>query len=106
MPPLDRVPSVVAYIGDFRNEVGAVTAFSAYGYASAQLLIQASQRLNATNRYQILQQLQQGGTYSLLVGQYSFNYAGDATLPNVYLFTMSEDGFKYSKPAFANGFVV
>ena len=31
---------------DYRSEVGAVTAFSAYGYAAAQLLILASQRRN------------------------------------------------------------
>ncbi|HUA09318.1 MAG TPA: branched-chain amino acid ABC transporter substrate-binding protein [Candidatus Acidoferrales bacterium] len=105
MPPLDRVPSIVAYLQDFRNEVGAVTAFSAYGYAAAQLLIQASQRANITTRYQLLQQLQQGGTYSLLVGIYSFNYAGDASLPNVYLFALGADGFTFAKPAFSNGFV-
>jgi branched-chain amino acid transport system substrate-binding protein len=106
MPPLERVPSVVAYLPDFRNEVGPVTAFSAYGYAAAQLLIQASQRANASNRFQLLTQLQSGGTYSLLVGQYSFNYAGDATLPNIYLFSVSTDGFTFSRAAFANGFVV
>jgi hypothetical protein len=39
------------------------------------------------------------------VGQYSFNYSGDATLPNIYLFTVSPTGFTFSKPAFANGFV-
>jgi branched-chain amino acid transport system substrate-binding protein len=105
MPPLERVPSVVAYLQDFRNEVGPVTAFSAYGYAAAQLIIQASQRGNASNRFQLLTQLQSGGTYSLLVGQYSFNYSGDAMLPNIYLFTVSPDGFTFSKPAFANGFV-
>ncbi|HTU71767.1 MAG TPA: ABC transporter substrate-binding protein [Candidatus Baltobacteraceae bacterium] len=105
MPPLDRVPSIVAYLPDFRNEVGAVTAFSAYGYAAAQLLIQAAQRANATTRFQVLTQLQEGGSYALLVGNYSFNYAGDATLPNVYLFTLTADGFTFDKPAFSNGFV-
>jgi branched-chain amino acid transport system substrate-binding protein len=105
MPPLDRVPSIITYLQDYRNEVGAATAFSAYGYSAAQLLIQASQRSNVTNRYQLLQQLQQGGTYGLMVGQYSFNYAGDATLPNVYLFTLTADGFNFYRPAFENGFV-
>jgi hypothetical protein len=40
-----------------------------------------------------------------MVGQYSFNYAGDATLPNVYLFTLTADGFNFYRPAFENGFV-
>lgn len=105
LPPLDRVPSIVTYLPDFRNAVGAVTAFSAYGYAAAQLLIQGSQRANASNRFQLLEQLQQGGSYSLMVGNYSFNYAGDASLPNVYLFNITADGFTFYKPAFSDGFV-
>ena len=87
LPPLNRVPSAVGYYTDFNNEVGSITAFSAYGYAAAQLLIQASQRANAINRFQILTQLQEGGSYTLLVGQYSFGPFGDALLPNIYLFT-------------------
>jgi branched-chain amino acid transport system substrate-binding protein len=106
MPPLERVPTIVTILQDYRSEVGAVTAFSAYGYAAAQMLILASQRGTVTNRFQLLQQLQQGGTYSLLVGIFSFNYAGDATLPNIYLFTLGADKFAFSKPAQPNGFVV
>jgi branched-chain amino acid transport system substrate-binding protein len=106
MPPLDRVPSIVAYLQDFRQEVGAVNPFNAYGYAAAQLLIQASQRANIVNRFQLLTQLQTGGTYSLLVGQYSFNYAGDASLPDIYLFKLTNDGFSFERPAYLNGFVV
>ncbi len=106
MPPLERVPSIVTILHDYRSEVGAVTAFSAYGYAAAQLLILASQRGTVTNRFQLLSQLQQGGSYSLLVGIYSFNYAGDASLPNIYLFTLNADTFAFSKPASPNGFVV
>lgn len=106
LPPLNRVPSIVGYYNDFANEVGQVTAFSAYGYAAAQLLIQASQRANAINRFQILTQLQEGGTYQLLVGQYSFGPFGDATLPNVYLFALGPDGFTFSRSAFQDGFVV
>jgi ABC-type branched-subunit amino acid transport system substrate-binding protein len=105
MPPLERVPSIVAYLQDFRNEVGAITAFSAYGYAAAQLLIQASQRANATNRFQLLTQLQENGSYSLIVGIYSFNFSGDATLPNIYLFSVTPTGFTFNKAAFQNGFV-
>ena len=106
LPPLDKVPSIVTYLPDFRNAVGSVTAFSAYGYAAAQLIILAQQRANAGNRFQVLEQLQQGGTYALMVGNYSFNYAGDATFPNVYLFTITADGFTFYKPAFSDGFVI
>ena len=106
MPPLERVPSIITLLNDFRNEVGAITAFSAYGYASAQLLIAASQRASATNRFQLLTELQSGGVYNLLVGQYSFNLSGDATLPNIYIFRVTADGFKYDRAAVSSGFAV
>ena len=48
MPPLDRVPSAVQLVTDFEREVSQITAFSAFGYAAAQLMIAASQRGNAT----------------------------------------------------------
>jgi ABC-type branched-subunit amino acid transport system substrate-binding protein len=106
LPPLNRVPSAVGYYQDFNNEVGAITAFSAYGYAAAQLLIQAAQRANATTRFQVLTQLQEGGTYNLLVGQYFFNPFGDPQLPNIYLFTLGADGFTYDRSGIQNGFVI
>ncbi len=106
LAPLDRVPSVAAYLRDFENDVGTVSAFSAYGYAAAQLIMQASGRINATTRFQVLTELQQGGSYNLLVGQYTFNFAGDATVPNVYLFRVTSGGFVYDRPAIVSGFVV
>jgi branched-chain amino acid transport system substrate-binding protein len=106
LPPLNKVPAATAYLTDYLNYVGSSTAFSAYGYAAAQLLMQAAQRQNATNRLSLLTALQQGGTFNLLVGQYSFNFAGDATIPNIYLYKVTKDGFKYVKPAIATGYVL
>jgi ABC-type branched-subunit amino acid transport system substrate-binding protein len=34
LPPLERIPSAIQLLTDFQHEVGAVTAFSAYGYAA------------------------------------------------------------------------
>jgi branched-chain amino acid transport system substrate-binding protein len=109
LPPLDKVPAATPYLQDFLNEVGgSVTAFSAYGYAAAQLLIQAAQRVNSSipNRSAVLTALQQGGTYNLLVGQYSFNFAGDAIVPNIYLYKVAANGFNYVRPAIATGYVL
>jgi ABC-type branched-subunit amino acid transport system substrate-binding protein len=106
MPPLDRIPSVATYLPDFRNEVGAITGFSAYGYAAAQLLIQASQRANATNRLQVLNELEMGGSYTLLIGQFQFTFGGDAAQPNIYLFRVTTGGFTYEQAALPSGFVV
>jgi len=105
-PPLDRIPTAISALNDFRGEVGSITAFAAFGYAAAQLLILASQRANATNRFQLLTQLQAGGSYGLLVGQFSFNLQGDQILPNLYFFRVAADGFKYAAASIPTGYVI
>jgi branched-chain amino acid transport system substrate-binding protein len=105
-PPLERIPTIVSLLRDFQAEIGGITAFSAYGYAAAQLIIAAAGRGNAKDRFGLLTQLQQGGTYNLIVGQYAFNFQGDATLPNIYLYELSPKGFKYVKAAVPSGFVL
>jgi ABC-type branched-subunit amino acid transport system substrate-binding protein len=108
MPPLDRIPTSIQLVTDFEREVTQVTAFSAYSYAAAQLLIAASQRGNnsATTRTQLLLSLQEGGTFTTLVGQFSFNISGDPLIPNIFLYTITKDGFKYARPAIHNGFIL
>jgi branched-chain amino acid transport system substrate-binding protein len=105
MPPIDRIPSAAQLITDFQREVTQITAFSAYGYAAAQLMIAASQRANASTRRALLTSLQMGGTFTTLVGQFAFNISGDPLIPNIYLYTVSADGFKYDRPAVRNGFI-
>lgn len=106
MPPLHRIPSMITVVSDMERYLGSVSAFSAYGYAAAQLLISAIGRVNAKNRFSLLSALQQNGSYDLLVGNYSFDFRGDATLPNIYLYTVTKDGFTFARPAVRNGFVV
>ncbi len=107
MPPLDRIPTSIQLVTDFEREVTQVTAFSAYSYAAAQLIIAASQRGgNSTTRTQLLLSLQEGGMFTTLVGQFSFNISGDPLIPNIYLYTIGKDGFKYARPAIHNGFVL
>ena len=105
-PPIDRIPSMATLIRDFQGEVGGIDAFEAFGYAAAQLLIAASGRANAKDRFGLLTQMQQGGAYNLLTGQYAFNYSGDASLPNVYLYRLTKKGFTFAQPAISDGFVV
>ena len=106
MPPLDRVPSAVGLITDFEREVTQVTIFSAYAYAAAQVIINASQRANATTRTTLLHTLQQGGTFTTLVGQFSFNISGDPLIPNIFVYSVGSGGFKYERPAIRTGFVL
>lgn len=105
-PPLERVPTIITLVQDFHSEVGQITAFSAYGYAAAQLLIMAAGRSNAHDRFTILTQLQQGGSYNLIVGQFAFSFNGDASLPNIYFYRLTPRGFTYARSAVPNGFVV
>ncbi|MBV9332904.1 MAG: ABC transporter substrate-binding protein, partial [Candidatus Eremiobacteraeota bacterium] len=105
MPPIDRIPSAVQLVTDFEREVSQITTQSAFGYAAAQLLIAAAHRNNATNRQSLLFSLQSGGTFTTLVGQFSFNISGDPLIPNIYLYTVSSDGFKFARPAIRTGFV-
>lgn len=106
MPPLDRIPSAMQLVTDFQREVSQITAFSAYGYAAGQLIIAAQQRGNASTRTSILTSLQHGGTFTTLVGQFAFNISGDPLRPNIYLYTIGKDGFKFVRPAVQTGFVL
>jgi branched-chain amino acid transport system substrate-binding protein len=106
MPPLERIPTAVQYLNDFEHEVAQITAFSAFGYAAAQLLIAAAQRANTTTRFGLLREMQAGGSYTTLVGQYSFDVNGDPRIPDVYLYRVSEKGFSYVRPAIRTGFVI
>jgi branched-chain amino acid transport system substrate-binding protein len=106
MPPLDRIPSAMQLVSDFQREVSQITAFSAFGYAAAQLFIAAAQRGGATTRTALLNTLQRGGTFTTLVGQFAFNISGDPLIPNIYLYTVGKDGFKYARPAVRSGFIL
>ena len=49
--------------------------------------------------------MQSGGTFSTLVGQFGFNISGDPLIPNIYLYTVGANGFKYARPAIRTGYV-
>lgn len=106
MPPINRVPSATQLVADFEREVTQITAFSAFGYAAAQLIIAAQQRGNAFTRQELLHSLQSGGTFTALIGQFAFNISGDPLIPNIYLYTVTKDGFKFERPAIQTGFVI
>ncbi len=104
MPPIDRVPSAVQLVTDFEREVSQITTQSAYGYAAAQLIDRglAARKRDVAQR-RCCASLQAGGTFTTLVGQFAFNISGDPLIPNIYLYTVGTDGFKFARPAFARG---
>ncbi len=105
LPPLNRIPSAAGLLTDFQREVTQITAFSAYGYGAAQLIVSASQRSNASTKSTLLTSLQAGGTFTTLVGQFAFKISGDPLIPNIFLYTVGKDGFAYARPAIRTGFV-
>jgi branched-chain amino acid transport system substrate-binding protein len=105
MPPIERIPSATQLVTDFEREVSQITTQSAYGYAAAQLMIAAAQRGNATTRSQLLTSMQEGGSWTTLVGQFAFNISGDPLIPNIYIYRVAADGFKFVRPAVRTGFV-
>ena len=106
LPPLDRVPSAIGLLTDFENQVGSITALSAYGYAAAQVIISAAGRTGAGTRFSLLTTMQRNPSFTTLVGQYGFTVNGDPLIPNIYLYQVGKKGFGFSRPAIRNGFVL
>ena len=106
LPPLDKIPDQIQQYTFLGNQLGQITAFSAFGFASAQIAILASQRANATTRLTLLSALQTGGTYDTLLGPFSFGVNGDPTLANIFLYKITKDGFVFVKPAIATPYVI
>jgi branched-chain amino acid transport system substrate-binding protein len=104
--PLKRAPGDFMILGDLTSKIGDVTAYSAYGYSAAQIVMSAVKRTSAADRGAALQALVSGTTYQTLTGSYSFDFNGDPVDPNVYFFSIGKDGFKYEKPAHPTGFVL
>jgi branched-chain amino acid transport system substrate-binding protein len=104
--PLKRAPSDFMLLADLNGQIGDVTAFSAYGYAAAQIAMSAVKRTNAQDRTGTLQSLRSGARFETLTGSYSFDFSGDPIDPNVYFYSIGKDGFKYEKPAHPSGFVL
>ncbi len=106
LPPLDRVPSAIGLLTDFENQVGSITALSAYGYAAAQVIISAAGRTGAGTRFSLLTTMQRNPSFTTLVGQYGFTVNGDPLIPNIYIYQVGKKGFGFSRPAIRNGFVL
>ena len=104
--PLKRVPTDFVALGDLQRQIGDVDAFSAYGYAAAQVLIEAIKRTSAQDKAGTLRALTAGDTFQTLTGDYRFDFNGDPVEPNVYFYSVETDGFKYEKPAHPTGFVL
>lgn len=105
LPPLDLAPDVANAYGDFRSRY-PVTALSAFAYAAAQIVINASRRTGATNRLTTMTAFQAPSSYTTMVGQFQFAPTGDPLDPLVYFYTVADGKFKFIAPSHATPFVL
>jgi branched-chain amino acid transport system substrate-binding protein len=105
-PPLGRATGIFQQLNDLHREVDGITMLVAFGYAAAQIIVQAAGRTNATTRYQLLTAMQMSGGFNTLVGPYTFDRNGDPLIPNLYFFKVSGTSFDYIEPAVRNGYIV
>lgn len=106
LPPLDRAPAIFQELSDFRSRYGQIGALGAFGYAAAQVIVQAERRFGAVDRLAMLTALRTGGSYNTLVGSLSFSPTGDPIDPNLYFYSIAGGKFKFSKSARPSGFVL
>lgn len=106
LPPLDRAPAIFQELSDFRSRYGQVGALGAFGYASAQIIVQAGRRFGAVDRLAMLTALRTGGAYNTLVGTLSFSPTGDPIDPNLYFYAIAGGKFKFLKSARPSGFIL
>ncbi|GAC1358772.1 MAG: branched chain amino acid ABC transporter substrate-binding protein LivJ [Vulcanimicrobiaceae bacterium] len=104
MPPVDRMPLNNEYLSDLRARVGEVTPLSAFGFAAAQLAMNASRRTGALDRLSMLRTLSTGGLFQTLVGSFTFTMTGDPADPNLYFYSIAGGQFKFAGAAHPGSF--
>jgi branched-chain amino acid transport system substrate-binding protein len=105
-PPIDLAPAAFRYRADYEERYGAFTPLAAFGYAAAQVAMQAAGRTNLTDRAAIASELTRGGYYDTLIGMFQFSAFGDPVDPNVYFYTIKSGQFVYQKAAHPTSFLL
>ena len=103
-PPLDRATNLPTLLPDFRART-AVTALSAFSYAAAQIVMDASRRAGGLSRLSMLTALRQPIGYDTIVGPFLFNAFGDPIDPNIYLYAVRGGKISYVEAAHPTSFV-
>jgi len=107
MPPLVVAPSVYRLKTDYEQKYGPLTPLAAFGYASAQIAIVASQATGASDRVAFLRALTRPNVqYQTIVGDLTFNATGETQNPNIYFYTVTNGAFRYTHAAHPSGFLI
>lgn len=105
MPYLAIAPAAYRIKTDFETRYGALTPLSAFGYASAQLLMSAIKRSGAPNRLALARAIATGGNFDTVVGSFTFGPTGDVVDPNVYFYTVREGKWAFVRSAHPSSFL-
>ncbi|HTV75155.1 MAG TPA: branched-chain amino acid ABC transporter substrate-binding protein [Candidatus Acidoferrales bacterium] len=106
IPPFQFAPADTQLIEDYQQAYGPLTSIAAFGYAGAQIVIDAVRRTGLVERAAIWQTLQQFGSYDTIIGTLSFLTTGDQMNPNVYFYEVKNGKWVYQRAAHAAGFLV
>ena len=106
LPPLDRAPAIFQELSDFRSRYGQIGVLAAFGYAAAQVIMQAERRFGAVDRLAMLTALRTSGSFNTLVGTLNFSPTGDPIDPNLYFYSIVGSEFKFLKSARPSEFIL
>ena len=105
MPYLAIAPAAHRVMTDFEGRYGTFTPLSAFGYASAQLIMNAIRRGGARNRLALARTLATGGSFDTVVGSFTFGPTGDTVDPNLYFYTVREGKWAFVRSAHPSSFL-
>lgn len=96
-PPLNLIPAAFTARSNFEQQYGvAMTPLSAFGYASAQIIITLVRRTGANNRLAVARALNSPLPLDTVVGTFTFGVTGDPLNPNLYFYTVKDSQWDYS----------
>jgi branched-chain amino acid transport system substrate-binding protein len=104
MPPLQNAPSTQTAVNNFQSRYGQFIPIAAFGYAAAQIAMQAVRRSLHGDRASVLR------TFGVaqcdtIVGSFSFASLGDPTDPNLYYYTLRNGKWSYLAASHPEGFL-
>ncbi len=105
MPPLIRAASIARQVFDLQAAVGTVTPTVAFTYAAAQVAIQAQQNAGAFSKADEMRSLRSPATYNTILGPISFDDNGEVRDPNLYLYAVQPERFRYDSAAVSTDFI-
>lgn len=106
MPYLTFAPVTLRWRQDFETHYGPLDPLAAFGYAAAQLIMAAVNRVTSASRGTTLQALQQSTPVDTMTGSYQFGVFGDALQPQLYYYTIKGGKIDYLKPAHPSTFIL